>query len=104
MSTTTETTTGTSTEAAAPTVMRITVVGGVPQGGIVRKTVAKGDRVVVVVKSDVADEVHIHGYDVSRDVEAGGTARLAFVAKTPGRFEIELESRGLQIGDLTVQP
>jgi len=99
---TTETTT--TTEAEEPSVVSVVVVDGVPKGGIVRKTVAKGDRVVLVVRSDVADEIHVHGYDVSRDVAAGGTARLAFVAKLPGRFEVELEQRGVQIADLTVSP
>ena len=64
----------------------------------------KGDRVVLVVKSDVADEIHLHGYDKSTDVTAGGTARLPFTATIPGRFEVELESRGVQIADLTVNP
>jgi ABC-type glycerol-3-phosphate transport system substrate-binding protein len=98
-STTTHTTT---TETQKPTVVSIVVVNGAPEGGIVRETVNKGDRVVLVVKSDVADEIHLHGYDLSRDVEAGGTARLPFTATLPGRFEVELEQRGVQIADLTV--
>jgi hypothetical protein len=97
--TTTDTTT---TAAEKPTVVSIVVVNAAPQGGIVRQTVNKGDRVVLVVKSDVADEIHLHGYDLSRDVTAGGTARLPFTATLPGRFEVELESRGVQIADLTV--
>jgi ABC-type Fe3+-hydroxamate transport system substrate-binding protein len=97
--TTTDTTT---TAAETPTVVNIVVVNGSPQGGIVRQTVNRGDRVVLVVKSDVADEIHLHGYDLSRDVTAGGTARLPFSATLPGRFEVELESRGVQIADLTV--
>ena len=101
--TTTDTTTNaTTTEAEKPTVVNIVVVNAAPQGGIVRQTVNKGDRVVLVVKSDVADEIHLHGYDLSRDVTAGGTARLPFTATLPGRFEVELESRGVQIADLTV--
>ena len=84
--------------------VRVRVVGGVPKGGIVRKTVTKGDRVVLVVTSDVADHVHLHGYDIMRDVAAGGTARIRFRATLPGRFEVELEDRGVQIADLTVQP
>lgn len=102
--TSTTTTTTTTTEAETPTIVRITVVDGQPQGGIVRKTVSKGDQVVLVVTSDVADEVHLHGYDKSRDVEAGGTVRLAFTATIPGRFEVELEDRGVQIADITVEP
>jgi copper(I)-binding protein len=102
--TTTETTTTETTPPAGPTEIRIVVVDGAPKGGIVRETVDKGDRAVLVVKSDVADEIHLHGYDVSRDVEAGGTVRLPFKATIPGRFEVELEARGVQIADITVEP
>ena len=100
--TTTADTETTTTEAAKPTAVRIVVVDGAPQGGIVRQTLSQGDRVVLVVKSDVSDEIHLHGYDKSTDVTAGGTARLPFTATLPGRFEVELESRGVQIADLTV--
>ena len=93
----------TTTAVAKPTVVSIVVVNGAPQGGIVRQTVSKGDHVVLVVKSDVADEIHLHGYDKSTEVAAGGTARLPFTADLPGRFEVELENRGVQIADLTVQ-
>jgi len=103
--TTTETTmTTTEPEVEKPTVVRVVVVNGAPKGGIVRKSVEKGDRVVIVVKSDVADEVHLHGYDLKLDVAAGGTTRIAFRANVPGRFEVELEERGVQIADLTVEP
>jgi copper(I)-binding protein len=105
--TTTETTTTETTtepEVEKPTVVRVTVVDGAPNGGIVRATVDQGDRVRLVVTSDVADEIHLHGYDVSRDVAAGGTVTLAFRASIPGRFEAELEERGVQIADITVEP
>ena len=102
--TTTDTETTTTTEAETRTVVKITVVDGPPQGGIVRQTVNKDDQVVLVVTSDVADEIHLHGYDVSRDVTAGGTVRLPFKATIPGRFEAELESRSVQIADITVEP
>lgn len=103
-STGTETTeTTTTTEEAAPVVVRVTVLGGAPQGGIVRETIRKGDRVVVHVRSDEADEVHVHGYDLSKLVAPGEPARIAFVADVPGRFEVELEESGVQIADLTVR-
>lgn len=100
--TTTETTT--EPEVEKPTVVRVTVVNGAPEGGIVRATVDQGDRVRLVVTSDVADEIHLHGYDVSRAVAAGGAVTLAFRATIPGRFEAELEERGVQIADITVEP
>ena len=102
--TTAETETTTTTEAAKPTIVSIVVVNAAPKGGIVRQTLSEGDHVVLVVNSDVADEIHLHGYDKSTDVTAGGTARLPFTATIPGRFEVELESRAVQIADLTVDP
>jgi hypothetical protein len=103
MTTETSETTTTTAEPEVRTV-RIVVQNAAPKGGIVRETVEKGDRVLLVVKSDVADEIHLHGYDASRDVEAGGTARLAFTAKLVGRFEVELEQRGVPIAEITVEP
>jgi hypothetical protein len=113
--TTTETTGTTTTETQpttvtdptpdeGPTVVTIVVANGAPKGGIVRETVDKGDRVVLVVRSDVTDHVHLHGYDIMRDVAPGSPARLRFRATIPGRFEVELEDRGVQIADITVQP
>ena len=99
----TTTTTGATTSPAKPVTVSIVVQNGAPKGGIVRASVNKDDHVVLVVKSDVTDEIHLHGYDKKTDVTAGGTARLPFVANIPGRFEVELESRGVQIADLTVQ-
>ena len=100
----TATTAPTATERTpSPTTIRIRVVGGKPQGGIARPEVGKDENVVLVVSSDVADEIHLHGYDVSQAVAAGGVARLRFVAKIPGRFEVELERRGVQIAELTVR-
>ena len=101
---TTTTTTTTTTEVEKPTEVKVVVVDGAPQGGIVRATVNKDDQVVLVVTSDVADEIHLHGYDKAKDVAAGGTIRIPFKATIPGRFEAELESRGVQIAEISVEP
>jgi hypothetical protein len=55
-----------------------------------------------VVTSDVADEIHVHGYDLSTDVEAGGTAEVKFVADVPGIFEVELEEAVIPLVELEV--
>jgi hypothetical protein len=107
--TTTTTTEPTTTQTTpqpppGPTEIRIVVVNGAPRGGIVRETVEKDDRVVLVVRSDVSDHIHLHGYDIMRDVAPGKPARLPFKATIPGRFEVELEDRGVPIADITVQP
>lgn len=100
----TTTTTETTPPVDEPTVVRVVVENGQPKGGIARPTVTQGDRVVLVVESDVADEFHLHGYDLTKKVSAGGSARLSFRATVPGRFEVELEDRGVQIAELTVRP
>lgn len=95
------------TLAPSPTPKRqtitIRVVGGKPQGGIARPKVKKGENVLLVVRSDTADKVHLHGYDISREVAVGVTARIAFVARIPGRFEVELEQSRVMLAELTVQ-
>ncbi len=96
--------TATTTARPQQTVVRITVRDGRVVGGPMVHSVSKDDRVVIVVRSNVADEVHVHGYDLKRNVPAGGTARIAFRAKVAGRFEMELEENGLPLGELEVLP
>ncbi len=112
----TTTTAPTTTEAAPPTstpeqpttaetpftAIRITVKGGGPVGGIQHPSLGLGDDAIIYVTSDVADEIHLHGYDLSQDVKAGGTAQIPLHATIPGRFEIELENRKVQLAELTV--
>ena len=90
--------------ASGPTTVKVVVKGGKPVGGIVRATVAKGGTVALVVHSDVADEVHLHGYDLMKDVRAGGTVEYDFPASIEGVFEAELEGRKEQIIELRVNP
>ena len=81
-----------------------TVAGGRPVGGIARDSVARGRAVVLRVTSDTADEVHVHGYDLTADVAPGAPATIRFTADAPGRFEVELEESGVEIGELEVRP
>jgi hypothetical protein len=89
---------------APPPVPRVVVKGAKPVGGIKKITVNKGDRVRFVVSSDVSDEIHVHGYDFHKNVKAGGKVSFSFPAKIDGVFVIELENRGEQIAELTVNP
>jgi plastocyanin len=96
--------TSTQTSRPAPPMTRVNVKGGKPVGGIKKITVTKGDQVRFVVNSDVADEIHVHGYDFHKNVKAGGKASFSFQAKIDGEFVVELESRGEQIASLVVNP
>jgi hypothetical protein len=82
----------------------IVIKNGKPVGGIRQLTYNKGDQIRFHVKSDVADEVHVHGYDLMKDVKAGGEVSFDFPATIEGGFEAELESRKEQIIALTVNP
>ena len=82
----------------------ISVRGGRPVGGVARPSVRRGRRVRLVIRSDVADHVHLHGYDIMRDIAPGRPGEIVFRATIPGRFEVELEDRGLQIAELEVRP
>ena len=82
----------------------VTVVNGKPDGGVKTITYKKGDTVDLTVRSDTADEIHIHGYDLHKDVTKGGSVHFTFPASIDGKFVIELENKGEQIASLQVEP
>jgi FtsP/CotA-like multicopper oxidase with cupredoxin domain len=103
--TTAETATTTAAQApAAPAVPVIKVVGAKPQGGVQRLKFTKGDTIKFRVVSDTADEIHVHGYDVHKDVAAGGSVTFTIPAKIEGRFVVELENHATQIAEIEVDP
>jgi heme/copper-type cytochrome/quinol oxidase subunit 2 len=76
----------------------------VTSGKVTKLRFKQGDTVRFRVRSDVADEVHVHGYDLMKDVEPGKTITFSFPATITGIFEIELENAGQQIAQLRVDP
>jgi hypothetical protein len=85
-------------------VTTIVIRHGKPVGGIADLTYNKGEQVRFKVDSDVSDEVHVHGYDIMKDVKAGGSVSFDFPATIEGVFEAELEGRKEQLLELTVNP
>ena len=84
--------------------IRITVRDGAPIDGVARLDAVQGERLRIVVRADVADHVHLHGYDLMRDVGPGAPAQLVFTAELAGVFELELEDRGELLAELEVTP
>lgn len=91
--------------AASPAGQRIEVqvTGGQVSGDTGRVPVGSGEQVTLVVTSDLADEVHVHGYDLEAALSPGAPAELTFDATLPGVFEVELHEAGtllltLQVG------
>ena len=87
-----------------PEVTTIVVKGGEPVGGVQELEYTRGDEVRFDVEADIAEEVHVHGYDVIEEVAPGEVARFDFPADIEGGFEVELEGSHTQIAELTVEP
>jgi hypothetical protein len=92
-------------EPPKPRVEEVRVEGGQPVGGVKKVTFKKGDRIRLAVSSpDTSDEVHVHGYNLTKDLAPGRPVRFQFPATIEGVFEIELEGAHVQIMQLTVEP
>jgi hypothetical protein len=94
-------TTSTTTRPAPP---RIEVEDGAKREGPDLVSVRLGDQVVIEIEADLADEVHVHGYDLHFPTVPGEVTTVEFEANVAGIFEVELEASGLHLLDLEVTP
>lgn len=78
---------------------------GHPVGGIRELVYRKGDRIHFKVEVPFQEEVHLHGYDVTKEVpKGGGAVTYDLPAEIEGIFEAELEDHKEQIAELIVEP
>ena len=82
----------------------IVVRSGEPVGGIKQLEYNAGDEIRFEVSSDAAEEIHVHGYDLEKEVVPGKATSFSFPATIDGIFEIELHSTDDQIAELRVDP
>ena len=82
----------------------IVIRDGEPVGGVEELEYSAGDEIRFRVSSDAAEEIHVHGYDLAKDVPAGGTVEFDFPAELEGIYEAELEELGVQIVELRINP
>ncbi|MEU8157299.1 hypothetical protein AB0B94_26880 [Micromonospora sp. NPDC048986] len=68
-----------------------------------RVTVSKGQLVRITVTSDVADELHVHGYDLGARLPAGTPGSVEFRADKTGLFEVETHESELVLFQLVVR-
>jgi hypothetical protein len=97
---------GSSTGAAGTTPgqrIEISVVKGKISGASGRVQVAKGTSVTLVVTSDAADEVHLHGYDIEKELVPGKPTTVQFTATLTGVFEVELHKASVVLVHLQVE-
>jgi hypothetical protein len=81
----------------------VRVSGGQVSGDTGRVPVPAGEPVTLTITSDVADEVHVHGYDLTAELAPNVAAELTFAATIPGVFEVELHDAGTVLLTLQVQ-
>jgi hypothetical protein len=67
-------------------------------------SVTEGNHVNLQITSDHPIELHLHGYDLEKEVAPGEPAELAFDATITGRFAIEDHNTETELGVLLVQP
>lgn len=89
---------------AAVTLIEVTVRDGEVVGPKNRWRVPQGRPYRIRVKTDVDDEVHVHGIDKVAGVTAGKTATIDGFAEVPGVHEFELHEAGLTLGHIVVTP
>lgn len=95
---------GEGTSGKGSDVPTIEVRNGEPVGGVQTLEFSAGEEVRFRVSSDEAEEIHVHGYDIAKDVPAGGTIEFDFPAELEGIYEAELEGQGVQIAELRINP
>ena len=64
----------------------------------------QNDMVTINITSDTTGEVHLHGYDIAFNCEAGKVTSHTFKADKTGDFEIEWEDTSKHLGHLVVAP
>ncbi len=100
--------TQTPTDAAAPSptpsvrTVAVFYAGGEVTGTSGREEVPVGEQVVLRISSDVAEQVHVHGYDLEGVIPAGGSVDIPLTASIPGVFEVELHDSGKVLFQLRV--
>ena len=88
----------------APLTVELRVQDGRRIAGPERIAAQQGQTVRLRVTSNRADELHLHGYDLTLKLEPEVLAELRFPAHLSGRFEYELHHAHQALGVLEVQP
>jgi hypothetical protein len=73
-------------------------------GKVTELEFTEGDTVRFRVRSQEPEEIHVHCYDIEREVPAERTITLSFKASITGICEVEFHNSGEPIGELRVDP
>lgn len=87
-----------------PVIPQVSFENGEPAGGVLRVEADEGGTIAFRVRSDVSEEIHVHGYDISRAVAPGQEVTVKFPADLVGIYEVEMEGGGIPIAELEISP
>jgi hypothetical protein len=82
----------------------IVVRDGAPVGGPRKLEFDAGEEIRFAVRSDAADDLHVHGYEVEKELRPGKTTTISFPAELEGIFEVELHGSDELVAELQVNP
>ena len=77
---------------------------GKPVGGVQVYKLKRDDDVTLTVVADRADQLHVHGYEIERELVADQPQTVKFIAKRTGRFSVELHKSGATLAILEIYP
>jgi len=89
---------------AAQRTLQVVIEGGKPVGGAQAVRVVRDDEVLLTVRSDRDDELHLHGYNLHLHLKAGTPGTLRFTARRTGRFSAELHKSDTEVVVFEIYP
>jgi plastocyanin len=93
----------TSSAAAQGRTIRITITGKQVSPAPTTVDLAVGEKLTLVVTSDHADELHLHGFDVEDKLTAGAATTVTVTGKEPGVYEVETHEPALRLLKIAVR-
>ncbi len=93
-------------EPEEPEVPELEIRGGEPVGGPLEIEVPQGEGFELLVTTDTADELHLHGYELYFDIEPGKANEIKVPPTDIGTGIVELESHstGVVLAEISVVP
>ena len=62
-----------------------------------------GETITLVVTSDHADQLHVHGFDIERQLPAGRPVSVELTGQSPGVYEVETHEPALTLLTVAVR-
>ncbi len=89
--------------AKEPVTVSVSITDGKVTPKPSRVKIPLGSTVELQVTSDVDDEVHVHGFDVEKPLDAGVTTTVELQATEAGLYEVETHETELELLQLEVR-